>query len=116
MSETKTHTLNLTKGAVSLLKTTLGMPGWYEGAKVSVTVRAADIMENPAVSDVVLPEDLRGDAAKEDAWAKEASVLVLTEGEREAAKVCIRHFLKKAQLAPSKHTRALIKELGIEDD
>jgi hypothetical protein len=106
MADAKTHTLNLTNGAVEGLKSVLGSAGWYDSAVQAY--RAGQILEMPEM-DLVAPPVAEAAVL----WRNEPRALVLNEKQRETAKQCVEAFIKKGAFSINAHAMALMRELGL---
>jgi hypothetical protein len=113
-TDIKQHTLAMTNGSLTILRQIIPTPGWYEGQRLSVPVRAEEFLELPEVSALEVPPE--SDPVAQDNWAKVEVKVEVSEKVREALKVCVGFYLKKAHLRPSRHTSRLIRELGLSDE
>ena len=101
----KMHDLKLTNAACVLLKDIVPLPNWYEGQSPAVALRAIEVVEN--LADHVPPDE------SDEKWPSAEKILTVTEGQREALKVAVQFFLKKAAFRLTPHVRAILIELGL---
>lgn len=114
MAEAIKHDISITKGGVQILKQLLVQPNWYENQKNSVLNNAGDVEETLGDAQYAI-EDTKDPTQFEKLSNARVSFQV-TEGQREAVKIALRFFIKKAALANTKHVRILISQFGLSDE
>mgnify|MGYP000886951360 CR=1 FL=1 len=102
----KIHKLVITTGSAQILKHILHLGEWYKGRSVALGLAAISVLE-----------DLSSVQVAEDATEEQLQVTVtveMTETEREACKICVKHFYDAGAFTLTKHIACLLMTLGLD--
>lgn len=121
-------TLNVTRGAVQLLQSSLMRPGW---AKDTVTLyRAGAILEtidgvygsDPLPRLLIAdpkeppkPEVIEAHTSAVESWAMKPATLMVSAKDYEVCKTCISMAVGSGSLMPTKHYMSLAEALGLNE-
>lgn len=117
----KTHTINLTNAAVSLLTNALGntRPGWIKDIKENA-IASRLLAETFVDFETKLAEKKIGNETIEvvdQTWAKEKHPeITVSEKERDVIKDCLRRLSEAKALPPGKPAFELITAFGLAED
>ena len=112
----------LPTGAIAILEEVLPTPQWYkdEPKQAGLIVRAMQAADAlPATADRPKPEKDETKEAFEvraDAWAAVNLEFFWTDKQKEAAKACIKYYIKQGALAINPNSVALITLFGLIDE
>jgi hypothetical protein len=117
----KTH-YELPTGAVAILEETLVAPTWYKDEpKAGMLMTRANAAYKALPDTAPRPKPEKGEDpedynARVDAWAAVLLEFDWTEKQKDAAKTCIRYFIKQGALDGKDPAIALIHLLGLDDE
>lgn len=112
----------LPTGAVAILEEILPTPQWYkdEQKQAALIVRAMDAVDAlPETAARPKPEkdETKGDFdARADAWAATNLEFNWTDKMKEAAKACVKYYIKQGALSINANSVALITLFGLADE
>lgn len=118
----KTTHYELPTGAVAMLEEIIPQSAWYKDDPKQgfLIVRATSAFEAlPDTAPRIKPEkDETKDSfdARVEAWAKPVLEFEWTDKQKDAAKTCVRFFLKQGAFAVNTNTVALLRLLGLDDE
>lgn len=106
----KTHDLNLDRGAINLLMVMLQGHSWYDTP--ADAYRAGEVLELPEFDDPAKPAETATQAEKKEYLLRPVTITV-GEKQRDTLKRCVDTHAKKGFFGPSKHANRLLRELGL---
>jgi hypothetical protein len=117
----KTTHYELPQGAIAILREILPSPTWYKEDPKQGVLIARSVGAYEALPEIDRPVSEKEESARDfekraKAWAETVLEFEWTEKQKDAVKICVRHYLKQGAFTVTKHTVAMLRLLGLDEE